>query len=92
MRAYLVKVLPKKVAAHGAYVTPVPSIAEELPDRMSIVIVKGDKNGEGVHTTVIGQFNTRASEFRMNFVPRTYDLKGRSVGEGRKARGVYLKK
>ena len=92
MRAYLVKVLPKKVAAHGAYVTPVPSIAEELPDRMSIVIVKGDKNGEGVHTTVIGQFNTRASGFRMNFVPRTYDLKGRSVGEGRKARGVYLKK
>ena len=43
-------------------------------------------------TTVIGQFNTRASEFRMNFVPRTYDLKGRNVGEGRKARGVYLKK
>ena len=92
MRAYLIKVLPKKVAAHGAYVTPVPSITEELPDRMSIVIVKGDKNGEDVHTTVIGQFNTRASEFRMNFVPRTYDLKGRSVGEGRKARGVYLKK
>ena len=92
MRAYLIKVLPKKVAAHSAYVTPVPSITEELPDRMSIVIVKGDKNGEDVHTTVIGQFNTRASEFRMNFVPRTYDLKGRSVGEGRKARGVYLKK
>ncbi len=92
MRAYLIKVLPKKVAAHGAYVTPVPSITEELPDRMSIVIVKGDKNGEDVHTTVIGQFNTRASEFRMNFVPRTYDLKGRNVGEGRKARGVYLKK
>ena len=92
MRAYLIKVLPKKVVAHGAYVTPVPSITEELPDRMSIVIVKGDKNGEDVHTTVIGQFNTRASEFRMNFVPRTYDLKGRSVGEGRKARGVYLKK
>lgn len=92
MRAYLIKVLPKKVAAHSAYVTPVPSITEELPDRMSIVIVKGDKNGEDVHTTVIGQFNTRASEFRMNFVPRTYDLKGRNVGEGRKARGVYLKK
>lgn len=92
MRAYLIKVLPKKVAAHGAYVTPVPSITEELPDRMSIVIVKGDKNGEDVHTTAIGQFNTRASEFRMNFVPRTYDLKGRNVGEGRKARGVYLKK
>ena len=92
MRAYLIKVLPKKVAAHGAYVTPVPSVTEELPDRMSIVIVKGDKNGEDVHTTVIGQFNTRASEFRMNFVPRTYDLKGRNVGEGRKARGVYLKK
>ena len=92
MRAYLIKVLPKKVVAHGAYVTPVPGITEELPDRMSIVIVKGDKNGEDVHTTVIGQFNTRASEFRMNFVPRTYDLKGRSVGEGRKARGVYLKK
>ena len=99
MRAYLVKVLPKKVAAHGAYVTPVPSIAEELPDRMSIVIVKGDKNGEverttvvGEHTTVIGKTNTLAGKLRLNYEgKRTFDIKGRNVGTP-KTKGMYLKK
>jgi hypothetical protein len=56
------------------------------------VIVDGKKGGEGLHTTSIGKHNTRASEFRMNFVPSIYDLKGRKVGNGRKAKGVYLNK
>ena len=99
MRAYLIKVLPKKVAAHSAYVTPVPSITEELPDRMSIVIVKGDKNVEverttvvGEHTTVIGKTNTLAGKLRLNYEgKRTFDIKGRNVGTP-KAKGMYLKK
>ena len=95
MRAYLVKKpSASTVRASGAYAArTAASSVEELPERMSIVIIKNDENVEnGEHTTVIGQFNTRKDPFRVNFMPRTYDLKGRFVGNGRKAKGVYYGK
>lgn len=95
MRAYLVKKpSASTIRANGAYAArTAASSVEDLPERMSIVIIKNDENVEnGEHTTVIGQFNTRATPFRVNFMPRTYDLKGRFVGNGRKAKGVYYGK
>ena len=88
MRAYLVKDNISSVRANGAFVKP----GQELPEFMSIVIDNEDGNEE--HTTVIGQFNTRTGEFRMNNAgARTYDLKGRYVGDkANKARGAYYGK
>ncbi len=88
MRAYLVKENISSVRANGAYAIR-PS---ELPEFMSVVIDNEDGNEE--HTTVIGQFNTRTGEFRMNNAgARTYDLKGRYVGDkANKARGAYYGK
>jgi hypothetical protein len=59
---------------------------------MDIVLVDRQKDGSK-QTTVIGQFNSRTGEIRMNRTKRTYDLKGRSVRDAsRMAKGVYLKK
>ena len=63
---------------------------EEIPENMDVVVDGGD--GE---TTVIGQFNTRTGEFRMNGAAtrRTFDVKGRNVGDkANKARGAYYGK
>jgi hypothetical protein len=63
---------------------------EEIPENMDVVVDDGD--GE---TTVIGQFNTRTGEFRMNGAAtrRTFDVKGRNVGDkANKARGAYYGK
>ncbi len=60
---------------------------------MSIVIDNGIDNGE--QTTVIGHFNTRTGEIRMNRVAtdRVFDIKGRNVGnKANKARGAYFGK
>ena len=73
----------------NGYAAPVASI-EEFPDMIDVVIVERDDNGEE-HTTVIGKFNTRTGEIRLNRGTRTFDLKGRSVGKHR-AKGMYLKK
>ena len=59
---------------------------------MDIVIVYGDKDSESdkERPTVIGRFNPATGEIRM--LPRTkqtYDLKGRKVGNGKKAKGAY---
>ena len=59
---------------------------------MDIVIVYGDKDSDGdkERPTVIGRFNPATGEIRM--LPRTkqtYDLKGRKVGNGKKAKGAY---
>ena len=59
---------------------------------MDIVIVYGDKESDGdkERPTVIGHFNPATGEIRM--LPRTkqtYDLKGRRVGNGKKAKGAY---
>ena len=88
MRAYLVKANAQGVRANGAYAVR-PS---ELPEIMSVIVDNGDANEE--HTTVIGHFNTRTGEFRMNNAgARTYDLKGRYVGDkANKARGAYYGK
>ena len=61
---------------------------------MSIVI-DNDGDASGEQTTVIGHFNTRTGEFKMNrnAGARTYDLKGRYVGDkANKARGAYYGK
>ena len=62
---------------------------------MDIVIVYGDKDSEGdkERPTVIGRFNPATGEIRM--LPRTkqtYDLKGRKVGNGKKAKGAYYRR
>ena len=57
---------------------------------MDIVIVYGDKDSDQERPTVIGRFNPATGEIRM--LPRTkqtYDLKGRKVGNGKKAKGAY---
>ena len=96
MRAYLVKAeLPKKAAqlarANGAYVMRPTVVPEELPELMSIVIDGDDDNEE--HTTVIGHFNTRTGEIKMNYDRGKFDLKGRRVnGEKPNARGAYYGK
>jgi len=68
---------------------------ETLPANMNVVIVDDDENGKE-HRTVIGRFNTRTGEFTPVLPEnRTFDVKGRrvnetrSVGKGRKAKGVY---
>ena len=60
---------------------------------MDIVIVYGDKDSDKERPTVIGRYNPATGEIRM--LPRTkqtYDLKGRKVGNGKKAKGAYYKK
>ena len=56
---------------------------------MEVVIMNGDME----RPTVIGHMNPATGEIRM--LPRTtqsYDLKGRRVNEGRKAKGAYYRK
>ena len=93
MRAYLVKQNLQTARANGAYVMR-PSVAQqELPELMSVVVDSDDGNEE--HTTVIGHFNTRTGEFRMNdaATKRTFDVKGRNMGDkANKARGAYYGK
>ena len=68
------------------------SIDNDIPETMNVVVVDRKKDGEE-QTTVIGQFNSRTGEIRLNRTMRTYDLKGRHVRDaGRMAKGVYLKK
>ena len=63
---------------------------------MDIVIVGGDEDSVSSgkeRTTVIGTLDRRSGEIRM--LPRTkqtYDLKGRKVGKGKKAKGAYYRK
>ena len=100
MRAYLVKkeIPPKAqgVRANGAYVMRPSIVQEELPELMS-VIIGGDEDSSEEQTTVIGHFNTRTGEFKMNrnrnAGARTFDLKGRYVGDkANRARGAYYGK
>ena len=95
MRAYLVKTSIKAALAraNGAYVKRPSVVQEELPEIMSIII--DDEDGNGKQTTVIGHFNTRTGEIRMNRVAtdRVFDIKGRNVGnKANKARGAYYGK
>ena len=91
-RGYIYK-KPVPQSVKGAYgLRQTASIDNDIPDVMNIVIVDRKKDGEE-QTTVIGQFNSRTGEIRLNRTKRTYDLKGRHVRDaGRMAKGVYLKK
>ena len=95
MRAYLVKDgITKKSAqlarANGAYVKRPTVVPEELPELMSIVIDSDDGNEE--RTTVIGHFNTRTGEIKMNYDRGKFDLNGRRVNGSNNARGAYYGK
>ena len=92
LRAYIYK-KPVPQSIKGVYgLRQTASIDNDIPDVMNVVIVDHKKDGEE-QTTVIGQFNSRTGEIRLNRPTRTYDLKGRHVHDaGRMAKGVYLKK
>ena len=95
MRAYLVSnnIPVQGIRANGNYVTRPSVVRKELPELMSVIVDNEDGNEK--QTTVIGHFNTRTGEFKMNRSAgaRTYDLKGRYVGDkANKARGAYYGK
>lgn len=95
-RAYIYK-KPVSQAAPPAVESSVPyayqpAPVDDLPDVMDVVVVDRKKSGEE-HTTVIGKFNSRTGEIRLNRTTRTYDLNGRHVRDaGRMAKGVYLER
>ena len=91
LRAYLLK----KPAASGvrSSIAGGKSFATmSLPDEIDVEIE--DDDGNEPKTTVVGKFNTRTGEFRMNSdAARSFDVKGRNVGnKANKARGAYYKK
>ena len=62
---------------------------DSLPTNMDVVIDDDDLGEQ--NRTVIGVLNTQTGEFRdLRLEKRTFDLKGRFVGTGRKAMGVYI--
>ncbi len=99
LRAYLVSSnIPETttptqgIRANGAYAKRPTVTQKKLPELMSVIV---DDEGDGKQTTVIGQFNTRTGEFKMNnaATKRTFDVKGRNVGnKANKARGAYYGK
>ena len=94
LRAYIYKSpVPQNVKANGAHaLRQTASIDNDIPETMKIVVVDSEKDGEE-QTTVIGQFNSRTGEIRLNRTQGSYDLKGRSVRDANHmAKGVYLKK
>ena len=97
LRAYLVSSnIPETttptqgIRANGAYVKRPAVVQKELPELMSVIIDGLGDNGNG--TTVIGQFNTRTGEFKMNYDRGKFDLKGRRVNGTNNARGAYYGK
>ena len=92
-RAYIYKKpVPQSAPRAQSRALYQPAPVDDLPDEMEVIIVDREKDGSEL-TTVIGQFNSRTGEIRLNRTTRTYDLKGRSVrGGNRMAKGVYLNK
>lgn len=92
-RGYIYKSpVPQSAPQAQSHALYQPAPVDDLPETMNVVVVDRKKDGEE-QTTVIGQFNTRTGEIRLNRTTRTYDLKGRSVRDaGRMAKGVYLNK
>lgn len=79
---------------NGASVLRTSSVQEELPEVMNVIVEDEDAENTEKKTTVIGQFNTRTGQFKMNFTRGMFDAKGRRVN-GRKAdnaRGAYYGK
>ena len=93
LRAYIYKSpVPQSAPQAQSHALYQPTPVDDLPETMNVVVVDRKKDGEE-QTTVIGQFNSRTGEIRLNRTTRTYDLKGRSVrGGNRMAKGVYLNK
>ena len=95
-RAYLVSSNVRKaqgVRANGNYVMRPTVQQKELPEFMNIIVDDGDANDDNAeHTTVIGQFNTRTGEIKMNYDHGKFDLKGRRVNGSNNARGAYYGK
>ncbi len=93
-KAYTAEFLP--APAKSAASAPASSEVASLDEfgGMQVVVVDGDKESVGGKgTTVIGRMNPATGEIRM--LPRTkqtYDLKGRRVNEGKKAKGAYYRK
>ena len=92
-RAYIYKKpVPQSAPRAQSHALYQPAPVDDLPDEMEVIIVDREKDGSEL-TTVIGQFNSRTGEIRLNRTTHTYDLKGRSVRDaGRMAKGVYLNK
>ena len=97
-RAYLVEIKPKAIAARKPFLSNADAQAAvsssySTPDHLEVVIIEKDEAGKE-HTTVIGRFNTRTGEIKLNPVgERVYDLKGRSIRkDAKKARGAYYGK
>lgn len=92
-RGYIYKSpVPQSAPRAQSHALYQPAPVDDLPDVMNVVVVDRKKDGEE-QTTVIGQFNSRTGEIRLNRTTHTYDLKGRSVRDaGRMAKGVYLNK
>lgn len=92
-RAYIYKKpVPQSAPRAQSHALYQPAPVDDLPETMNVVVVDRKKDGEE-QTTVIGQFNSRTGEIRLNRTTHTYDLKGRSVrGGNRMAKGVYLNK
>lgn len=90
-RAYIYKKpVPQSAPRAQSRALYQPAPVDDLPDEMEVIIVDREKDGSE-QTTVIGQFNSRTGEIRLNRTTRTYDLNGRSVrGGNRMAKGVYL--
>ena len=92
MRAYLLYTPRQTQNAPRAkgveYKTSVASTESDLPERMDVVIIDSDENGNE-NTTVIGTLNTRTGKFEMK---RNYDLKGRNLQGKPKAKGAYYGK
>ena len=97
-RAYLVETQPQAIVARkpsqsNAGSQIVTSSSNSRPNYMDVIIVDKDEDGKE-HTTVIGRFNTRTGEIKLNSVgDRVYDLKGRSIRkDAKKAKGAYYGK
>ncbi len=91
LRAYIYKKPePSSIRSNASYAIRHDELSnDDIPDRMNVVIVDSDDSGNE-RTTVIGQFKARTGEFR--WTTSTFDLKGRNVGNGKKARGAYYGK
>ncbi len=93
LRAYLVSDPQGRSMARGLFAksSTASTGASVLPETIDVVIVNRDESGEE-HTTVIGKFDTRTGEMRLDRNARTFDLNGRNVGGRVNAKGMYLKK
>ncbi len=101
LRAYLINTAEEEetgVTQNSPQLRPragslVKSATTDLPETIPVVVVEdGEDEGSEEHTTTIGHLNTRTGEILLNRPAGTYDLKGRSVGDKPKAKGMYIRR